>query len=184
MRKIVLLLTLFIGLNSYAQDASQQRKNEVMISPLNLLFETFNVSYERLLNEDTGLGVNLITSFRGNSGNEGLISYTQFSPYFRYYAGKKYASGFFVEAFLPITTYKSNEYYSYSTYNNDYGYYVYNSGYKETSQTSLGLGFGLGGKWITKRNILFEASLGIARLFGDEELPVTGKLMLGIGYRF
>jgi hypothetical protein len=157
-----------------------------MVSPFDLLFPALNVSYERLLDEDAGVGINLIAFLGGNSNEEGTTSFTQFAPYFRYYAGKKYASGFFVEAFLPITSYKINEYSYTSSYSsNNNGFYSYsNYAYQEISKTSLGLGFGLGGKWITKRNILFEVSGGVARLFGDEDLSVTGKGMLGIGYRF
>ena len=62
------------------------------------------------------------------------------------------------------------------------------NGERYEKNTTIGAGIGFGGKWVARRNIIFEASLGIARRFGMNseysDTPVTGKGMLGIGYRF
>jgi hypothetical protein len=188
MKKISCLLTCivtFIVLNANAQTKETtnkvKRQNDVMISPLELIITPLlNISYERLINENSGIGLNVLAYLGGDEYDTG---FSQFSPYYRMYFGQKYASGFFVEGFLPVTT------------THDV-YYLYNGGSSISTQrrTTLGAGIGLGGKWIAKRNIVFEASFGMGRRFGsatptggnnfDQDFNITGKGMLGIGYRF
>ena len=99
--------------------------------------------------------------------------------------GKKYASGFFFEGFVPVTL-QNDAYYSYQYDDYTNSYYYINNAKKNT--TTVGIGFGVGGKWIIKDRLVIEASGGIARRFGDFDNydigPVTGKIMGGIGYRF
>lgn len=178
MKKILLILAMVSFGTAFAQETetvSAQRQNDIMISPIELIaFPALNVSYERLLNQDSGLGINLIT-YLGNI--EDNSAFTQISPYYRAYFGKKYGAGFFVEGFVPITMTKDVVYYS----NNG----PYDSR-KEEKNTTFGAGVGFGGKWLAKKNIIFEASFGIARRFGtkNDVSNITGKGMLGIGYRF
>ncbi len=175
MRKIFVLALILIGL----QVNAQERKNDVMISPLDMvIFPSLNISYERALNKDAGVGINVLKSV-GRTFLEEDKDFFQVSPYYRMYFGKKYALGFFVEAFLPIT-YKK-EFLGYTAYDNTTSTtYFYE---RETKETSFGFGFGAGAKWLTKRNIVIEISGGLGRqLTGDEEM--TGKGMFGIGYRF
>ncbi|MCA5004335.1 hypothetical protein [Sphingobacterium bovistauri] len=161
----VLFLISFMGSNAQEvnSEISNFRKNDLLLDPITLIAgPIINVSYERLLSADHGIGI----SFIGGNG----IDVTQISPFARMYFGSKYASGFFIEGFIPFT--KSN----------DYNY--------ETSQdievSTVGAGFGLGGKWFLKKNFLFELGGGVARRFGANgaEENVTGKWMIGVGYRF
>ena len=179
MNKIVIACLWLCSTLFFAQK-NENRQNDVMISPIELIAAPLlNVSYERLLNENSGLGLNAIF-YLGNDDEN--YSFSQLSPYYRMYFGKKYASGFFVEGFVPITTIKDEIFYSY--YYPDQGYFDYSSDTK--TKTMLGIGVGFGGKWVAKKNIIFEASVGVGRLFGSDEnfTSVTGKGMLGIGYRF
>ena len=163
-----------------AQDAPTEKQNDIMISPIELIAgPALNVSYERLLNEDSGIGLNALFMLNSSEPDSGLR--TQISPYYRMYFGKKYASGFFVEGFVPVTMSNDAVYvYNYNpNTNSDMGYY------KPEKNTTVGVGIGFGGKWVAKRNVVFEASTGIARRFGDGIYgKITGKGMLGIGYRF
>lgn len=180
---LTLLMSFTLSINaqetSDVSEVSTQRMNDIMISPFPTIAGTHvSVSYERLLNADSGVGLDAFVSIQNSEGA------SQFSPYYRMYFGKKYAAGFFVEGFLPITTnkYKVDHY---EVYPHDH--VMYNS--EEKTLTTFGFGVGLGGKWYTKKNIIFEASFGIARRFGNNEesydySPITGKGMLGIGYRF
>lgn len=83
---------------------------------------------------------------------------------------------------MPITSTK-DRYYTYNYYYNYAG-----PDYHEETRTTVGIGVGFGGKWITRNNIIFEASMGVGRRFGDndkyDDSNLTGKGMLGIGYRF
>jgi hypothetical protein len=175
---IVLPLLMASTFDGYGQSGSQSepavRKNDILIDPIYLIaLPVLNLSYERLLNADVGIGAH------GLFGLEGIGGFSQVSPYARMYFGERYASGFFLEAFVPITT--SEE--TLSQYDYNTGNYIENTGAR---YTTAGIGVGLGGKWILKKNILFELGGGIARRFayqGDGE-PITGKWMLGVGYRF
>ncbi|WP_018674662.1 hypothetical protein [Riemerella columbina] len=185
--KKILLLTLLMSFTlsinaqetSDTSEVSSQRMNDIMISPFPTIAGTHvNVSYERLLNAESGIGLDAFVSIENGGGS------SQFSPYYRMYFGKKYAAGFFVEGFLPITSSKYIVHHYYFDHSGASMAYP-----EEKRLTTFGLGIGLGGKWYTKKNIIFEASFGIARRFGNNEesydySPITGKGMLGIGYRF
>jgi len=168
----------FFNLNAQTSEGNvSESKNEVMIDPIMLVAgPVINLDYERLLNENSGIGLNALIYLGNDKDDEG---FSQFSPYYRMYFGKKYAAGFFVEGFVPITTSSYTEY----NYNSNGYYYVESS--HDKNITTIGIGVGFGGKWITKNNILFELSGGIARRFGnDNASDLTLKGMLGIGYRF
>lgn len=154
------------------------RKNDIVADPILLIaLPIANLSYERIISHNKGVGVNAMIGLKGD--NKG---FSQFSPYFRLYMGKKYGSGFFFEGFIPVTTNKTDhyEYISGEEYNTNYTYSL-------RRYTTVGVGFGVGGKWVFKNNIIIEASGGIARRFGNRDYSfdaVTGKIMGGIGYRF
>lgn len=179
-----LFLFLFAG-NIQAQESEEikeinpnQRKNDIVADPIILIAVPMaNFSYERLISQNKGLGVNALIGLDRDSRG-----FSQFSPYFRLYMGKKYASGFFFEGFIPVTTDETDHY----TYYEDVdGYYTSTSTIKRN--TTVGVGFGVGGKWVLKNNLVIEASGGIARRFGNRDYyfeEVTGKIMGGIGYRF
>jgi hypothetical protein len=188
MKKLFTILTVFITIFSLRaqelnsnQESGSERKNDIILDPILLIaVPMINVSYERLINKDMGIGVNAMVTL-----SDEVDDFKQFSPYFRYYMGKKYASGFFFEGFVPVTL-QNDAYYSYQYDDYTNSYYYINNAKKNT--TTVGIGFGVGGKWIIKDRLVIEASGGIARRFGDFDNydigPVTGKIMGGIGYRF
>ena len=187
-KNFTLFAWIILGITGmYAQTenptSTSERKNDVMISPIELIASPLlNISYERLISENSGVGVNGMFYFRDNKDVYDS-RFSQISPYYRMYFGKKYAAGFFVEGFVPITSTKDYYY----TYNYDY---VFSTNSEEVRRTTVGIGIGLGGKWITRNNIVFEVSGGLARRFGSSNKEfygsdnLTGKGMLGIGYRF
>lgn len=183
MRKIFLALFLTAGLCSAqtADVAEKQRKNDIVTDPVLLIAVPLaNISYERLISENKGVGINAMMFLDRKEDR-----FTQFSAYYRMYFGKKYASGFFLEGFIPVTT-NSNDDYNY-VYEETTGFY-YTSSVNKRSITTVGIGFGVGGKWVLRNNLVIEASGGLARRFGDRDNyyfeEVTGKIMGGIGYRF
>ncbi len=188
MKKLFTALTLLLALlNVNAQElnsnqeSGSQRKNDIVIDPILLIaVPMLNVSYERILTENMGVGVNAMITL-----GDQVDDLKQFSPYFRFYMGKKYASGFFFEGFVPVTT--QNEGFYNIVYDSPTNTTYYNYG-GEKNVTTVGIGFGVGGKWVIKDRLVIEASGGIARRFGDlnkyDISEVTGKIMGGIGYRF
>ena len=183
MKKPLLVLSLIFGIfAANAQETSEtQRKNDILADPILLIAVPLaNVSYERLISENKGIGVNAMVVLDREDDR-----FTQFSAFYRMYFGKKYASGFFLEGFIPVTT-ESNDIYEYH-YDDINGYY-YETTVKKGNFTTVGVGFGVGGKWVLKNNLVLEASGGIARRFGNRNNDyigeVTGKIMGGVGYRF
>ena len=80
---------------------------------------------------------------------------------------------------MPITSTK--EEFEYPVFGNNYTYYKT----QVRKGTSVGAGIGFGGKWIAKRNIIFEASFVVVRRFGNGDYDkITGIVMLGIGHHF
>lgn len=183
MNKILLGLSLIFGtFAAQAQENTEkQRKNDILADPILLIAVPLaNVSYERFISDNKGIGINAMINLDRNDDR-----FTQFSAFYRMYFGKKYASGFFLEGFIPVTT-ETNDIYSYNY--DDVNGYFYTSSVRKNNFTTVGIGFGVGGKWVMKNNLVIEASGGIARRFGDRDKhyfeEVTGKIMGGIGYRF
>lgn len=180
MKKLLLSLSLILAVSLSAQDTSAEnmvRQNDITLSPLELIAgPALNFSYERLLNKDAGIGLNTLILF---ADEEDFALRSQFSLFYRQYFGKKYAGGFFVEGFVPITTSRDQQ----TVFNYGGGSYYATYSYKDN--TTIGAGIGFGGKWIARNNIVFEVSAGIARRFGDGNFErITSKGLLGIGYRF
>lgn len=161
--KSLLLFCLTACVLGVSAQEGDDRKHEISISPFVLIAGGVNVSYERLLNHDQSVGVDAFIV---------PDEFSQVAPYYRMYFGSKYSNGFFIEGFLPIS-------------NKDY--YNYNSD-RSINRTLIGAGFGVGAKWVLKRNIVIELSGGIGRMIGSFENYdtdfVTGKGKLGVGYRF
>lgn len=180
-RFFIVVLCFTLGANTIqAQEIEKLQKNDILADPVLLIAVPLaNISYERLVSQNKGFGVNTMIKLNNKDKD-----FKQFSPYFRYYMGKKYASGFFFEGFIPITIQNDINY----IYEDHSDLSYQNISRTNKNITTVGVGFGVGGKWIIKDRLVIEASGGIARRFGDFDNydigPVTGKVMGGIGYRF
>jgi hypothetical protein len=131
------------------------------------------LTYERLINDDSGLGVSLF--FINDDEFESSFSLT---PYYRAYFGKKPAAGFFVEGFSMINTGISDI--SYRSDNNDNPIIIDRDRF-----TDFALGFGLGSKWVHKRGFTFEVNAGIGRNLLSRDSPeVVPRGGITLGYRF
>ncbi|MHB1148700.1 MAG: DUF3575 domain-containing protein [Lutibacter sp.] len=177
MKKITLSALLFIvGISLFAQE-NETKQNELKINMSNLIgFKWFDVSYERLINEESSIGVGTLFSLDNES--EGLDEYRTFSitPYYRQFFSGKYAEGFFVEAFTMLHSGKN--------YNYDYNYDSNQNTYKD-KYTDFAVGISVGGKWVTKRGFVAEVYAGIGRdLLNQSDIEVVGRGGVSIGYRF
>lgn len=179
MKKYVLAaLFVFAAFLVNAQNEENNDKpnyNEVKLNGLYLVLGAFDVTYERTLNEESGLGINVFIPFDDDVKDD--INY-YLSPYYRMYFGNKYATGFFVEGFGMLYSVKQYEFFD-------------NGGFdvvtKDKNVTDFALGIGLGGKWTTKRGFIGEVGFGVGRtLFNGADLEddFVAKLGISIGYRF
>jgi len=176
MKKLLALLCLMIFTFGYSQEIlkSETLKNEIKINTLFLVLGAVEVTYENLLNKDTGLGISLFVV-----NEEDFDTSFSLTPYYRAYFGKKPAAGFFVEGFSMISTGKNGSYTGYD-YNTGRSYYVEGEKY-----TDFSLGFGVGSKWIHSRGFTFEINGGIGRnLLNDISPEVVGRGGITLGYRF
>lgn len=177
MKKITLSAILFIvSISLFAQE-NELKQNELKINMSNLIgFKWFDVGYERLINEESSIGVGTLFSLDNKS--EGLDEYRTFSitPYYRQFFSGKYAEGFFVEAFTMLHSGTNYDYY--------YDPYV-NQDATESKYTDFAVGISVGGKWVTKRGFVAEVYAGIGRdLLNQSDMEVVGRGGVSIGYRF
>jgi len=157
---------------------SLEKNNEVKLNAVMLLVGAFEMNYERNLSDDSSAGVSVFIPF-DDENLDGDLNY-YISPYYRLYFSRKYAAGFFVEGFTMINSINSEE--RWVLDNN--GNFVET---KEDTYTDFALGFGVGGKWVTKRGIVFELVGGMGRnlLHADETgTTIVGKFGFNLGYRF
>lgn len=183
MKRILFALMLLLTFSSYAQveiPEPEQNRNEVYLNAFNLIaFKWFDVSYEYLLNEEASIGVSALISLDEES--YGYDSYRKYSvtPYYRHFFSKKYAQGFFMEAFAMINGGERYDYW--------YVYDEYDTVYYEDEITYADLAFGIsvGGKFLSKRGFIGEFHGGVGRnLFNDDAPEVIGRAGISFGYRF
>ncbi|WP_156877177.1 DUF3575 domain-containing protein [Salinimicrobium terrae] len=184
MRRILLLLLVLLSFNfsGYAQEAEEVTdkqperfytgKNELKVNAFYLLLGFPELSYERVLDEESALGLSVAFSVDEVFGIDFMAI-----PYYRVYFGDKPASGFFVEGNAAIY---GGDYYEYSYYEDYY--------YEETVTNEVGAGLGLavGAKFMTESGWVFEVFGGAGRNFlsPDEIDPVYPRLGLTVGRRF
>jgi hypothetical protein len=176
MKKLLVLLCLSTFTFGYSQEKSTVDfpKNEIKGNALFLVAGAVEVTYERLLNEESGIGVSLFVPYVNDvSQNFNLTTY------YRFYFGKKPAAGFFVEGFGMLNSYSEN----YDMYDSNFNVVKIDG----ANTTDFALGFGLGGKWVTKRGFVFEINGGVGRnLFNsnDADYEIVGRGGITLGYRF
>ncbi len=180
MKKILVLSLLLLSVFCNAQETNSVfKRNELKGNALFLILGSPEFTYERLLNEESGLGVSI--NYALEKDFETRFSLT---PYYRFYFGKKPAAGFFVEGFtmLNVIDIDEDDYISFDPSIPDYD--------ESESYTDFAIGLGLGSKWITKKNVLFELYGGIGRNLLNTEKndyfghTFVGRFSLTIGYRF
>lgn len=173
MKQVLLIVAILVSSLAFAQEEktpikNETRSDEIRINGMLIVSGAFEISYEKLLNEESGVGVSLMIPF----ADEVKKTYKYYvSPYYRFYFGEKYASGFFFEGFGMLNSMNRTEIlFSQPKY-----------------ETDFGIGIGIGGKWITKGGFFGELNFGIGRnLFKNKDNfnNVLGKGGISLGYRF
>ncbi|MFD0990230.1 hypothetical protein ACFQ1R_08990 [Mariniflexile jejuense] len=180
MKKLPLITLIFslISIISFSQETETQISekenfNELKLNGLFLIAGSFEVTYERTINEESGVGFSVFLPFDEEVKDD--VNY-YISPYYRFYFGKKYAAGFFIEGFGML---------------NSVNEFIFNSNlndFEKKSITDFALGIGVGGKWVTNNGFVGELNLGFGRnLFNDysnTDLKFVGKIGITLGYRF
>lgn len=159
-----------ITVNAQDQDQNPKNFNEVKLNALSLVIGAIDVGYERTLNEESSIGISAFIPF-----DESVKDDVQYyiSPYYRFYFGKKYAAGFFLEGFGMLNSSDRDE-------------VIFLNLEDDEFVTDFAIGIGLGGKWVTNKGFTGELSLGVGRnLFNSNEgSEFVAKAGITLGYRF
>lgn len=169
---IIALLLFVAGVKAQSEDAS----NEVKLNTFNLIaFKWLDLSYEHGLNSESSVGITFTTRLDSKNTRNYNQKYAV-TPYYRYYFSEENFEGVFGEAFGMI--------------NGGEKKVITNvSGQDVTTYQKWGdFGFGLGAgyKFVSGKNFVAEANVGVGRnLFGDEFAPkVITRFGASLGYRF
>jgi len=167
---LVLILIIFSFGFTNAQEPSNENKNhELRVNIIYALSEFPEISYEHILNEENGLGISL--AFGSLDGFDDNLKFA-LTPYYRWYFGKKRAAGFFAETFTMLNVAEDD--------------YFFNSN-ESNGETGTGFAFGvaIGGKWITKRNWVFELYTGYGRnIINNDITQDVPRAGITLGKRF
>ncbi len=186
MRKAILIIAaLFISFTTFSQEQDEQKQayenmsnNEFKINMTNLIiFKFVDVTYEHILNEESSIGASLLFNV-DQDGDLDLEEYRKFSftPFYRHFFSRKYAKGFFVEAFGMLHTGEEEIFFENL---GDFGEY------RGEDYTDFAIGISAGGKFVTRRGFTAEVYLGIGRdLLGNSDIEIVGRGGISIGYRF
>ena len=158
----------------------QTGNNEIKINLLLSVLALPEITYERLLEDNMGVGISV--AFNVDNNNDVNENYKfLIIPHYRLYFGDKKASGFFIEGNAAIVNGSS-----YKVYYDPAADYV--AGYAPTRKenlTSFGLGAAVGGKFLTRNGFLGEVFGGVGRLFGKDRISdVYPRFGISIGKRF
>jgi len=97
MKKLLLLFMLVYVGTVNAQESNKVYKNEISIDALHLVLGNVGLSYEYLINENSGFG--LYGEFNVDNNRIWEID-AAYGINYRLYVGSRYASGFFIEGGL------------------------------------------------------------------------------------
>lgn len=175
MRNTISTLFVFISVFCYSQEnINTEIKNELKLNIPYLLAGAPEITYERILSEDTALGISAAIYLEEESSYNFHVM-----PYYRLYFGKKIASGFFVEGNGALISRDA----LYFDYDEESDFYDTNI---ERDQIALGLGLALGVKFMIKQDWLIEIYGGLGRNFLNNDLlnAIYGKGGISLGKRF
>ncbi len=164
--KLTILISLFFLTTSiFAQqdaDDKNDSKNELRLNVPATLASFPEITYERILNDESSLGFSLGMSVNSDIDYDFLAV-----PFYRLYFGNKRAAGFFVEPNVAVFSEERND---------------------EVVGSEIGLGAGLaiGGKFLTRKGWVVELLGGMGRNFLNTDYisDIYPRIGVSIGKRF
>jgi len=183
MRTVLLATIVLFSFNTiFSQDNTVQSpkksdsigQNELRLNVTNfIILNAFNVDYERLLTEESSIGVSVLFGL-GNADDLDLFRNFELTPYYRQFFSKRYARGFFVEGFASVI-------------NREDSFFTGFDGEDTVqSETNVALGVSVGGKFLTRGGFVAEVFLGVGLVDNDNFFfeNVIGRGGISLGYRF
>ena len=158
-------------------------KNELSIGTLNLVaFGALDVAYERIMTQNSSWAIEafvLALDRKNEDIGDAFNKDISLTGKYKHFFGDRTAWGFYVNGLAMISAgkFRSTE----ETFVN--GQFFYNT--EEKDYTDFALGFGLGGKFVSKQGFFLDLSTGIGRnLFSDDSPVVVGQFNVNLGFRF
>ena len=197
-KTIILGLFLFVSFNLSAQIESAPieeinnrnvGENELSLNVLNILiFGALEGGYEHILDDNTSLGVHVFAKvFNKNEGEDVDLSKVYAKEFsvttkFKYFLNEsRRASGFYVEAFGMISDGVNEK----QVEAVDPLTGEFQNVEEEREYTDFALGFGIGGKFVSKQGFLMDVSFGLGRnLFHRDSPDIVILPTASVGYRF
>ncbi|MGB1448757.1 MAG: hypothetical protein ACPG8F_02865 [Flavobacteriaceae bacterium] len=165
------------------KDSLPSYTKEWKLNAFNLLvFQALDVSYEKYIDEESSYGFTGLVSLAGESRFDDNAPFyyetAAFSSFYRIYFGRGVNHGFFIEAFGALSFGKYDSY-------QDYYYEDVSFNDPYATFTEVGLGFSVGGKFITKEKYTLSVFGGAARNFISKDGPgAMPRVGITIGKRF
>lgn len=143
----------------------QAGSHEVRLNLLNSLLGSVDLQYEKLLNNDSGVGLTLGVGY--NTGSDDVLynSIVSVSPFYRMYFSQKKSAGFFVEGG---------------------GRWSYDKSPKR-KENNAGISLSMGGKVLSKKELVASFKGGVGRFLTENHAMDTRfypVLEIAVGKRF
>ncbi|MDH7446595.1 hypothetical protein [Aquimarina sp. 2201CG14-23] len=192
---LITLTVLFTFQISSAQEQSEIpprdiNKNEFSINPINIIaFGALDLSYERVISNNTSIGINAFYRLSDNIDTDGDIidrdgifdKELALTIQYKYFFGRRIARGFYIEGFGMLS---SGEHDNYVNFVDNQGTLI-SSGEIAEEYTDFALGFAVGGKFVTRNGFFLDVGFGIGRnLFSSKGPEIIVRPNLYLGYRF
>ena len=162
MKKLITIFAVFCSTLAFSQSENNEFKVNILYTAIGMP----ELSYERLISDNSSLGASVAFSLDKKEDMDLRFSFT---PYYRMFFGQKKAAGFFIEANSIVVNYVD-------TYNGSTNTYE--------TKTGFGLGAAAGAKFLTKNNLIGEVYGGVGRVFGDNSLGAYPRFGITLGKRF
>jgi hypothetical protein len=156
-------------------------KNELSIGAFNLVaFGALDIAYERIMTQNSSWAIEAFVLALNNEdiGDPYEKDFSLTGKY-KYFFGDRTAWGFYVNGLAMISSgeFRTTD----ETFVN--GNYFYDT--EEKTYTDFALGFGLGGKFVSKQGFFLDLSTGIGRnLFSEDSPTIVGQFNVNLGFRF
>ena len=156
MKKLILMMMIAVSSTVFSQyrtygSGGNLGQNDIKVNALSLFFYGAEFGYERILNQNFGVGATAMIPYGDNARLviKSKLNY-YISPYARYYFNNfGPASGFFMEGFAMLSDGK----YSPQDINGITP--------ADKSYSALGAGIGVGSKWVDRSGLFAEESAGL-----------------------
>ena len=168
--KKTLFVLLFVGITCYGQteksflEPDSKNRTEVKVNALSIALGAIDLEFERTINQNSSIGLAFVTKVFEYDGFNFFDYDNSISGFYRYFLGKKYASGLFLEG---------------------YGMLQIEQDFLNRRRGDFLLGVGAGYKHVFDNGIVLQGNLGVGRnLTSNGGEKYLGKLGFTIGYSF